>query len=76
MLRHVPDARKRAPPLCNAFCQSETDVKIALGVVTAFWRSAVGLSAVRLLDHAVDVDRAENRSGALISEDNHTITPW
>jgi hypothetical protein len=22
-----------------------------------------------------DVDRAENRSGALISEDNHTITP-
>ena len=58
------------------FCQSETDVKIALGFVTAFRRSAVGLSAVRLLDHAVDVDRAENRSGALISEDNHTITPW
>ena len=55
---------------------SRTGVEIASRLRYRALAIGYGLSAVRLLDHAVDVDRTENRGGILISEDNHTITPW
>ena len=34
------------------------------------------LLAVRLLDNAINVDRAENYSGAFVQKHNHKITTW
>ena len=79
----VSEIRKSAGHFSVSFTQRNSaaylaGVKLALNRERSF-RSTVairfGLSAVRLLDNAVNVERPQDGDAAVISKNNHAITP-